>query len=213
MAQYEEDGELAAEAELPVFEPEPDETAHGRQDGPDPRLTLAVKVLKQVHESLGHVVGLLEGGEPEGGARRLAQLVTAKRDAARQADALSGTRMVEGVFDGISMVGSDGNVYAIPPNYASKSRLVEGDVLKLTIKPDGTFVYKQIGPAERRRLVGCLAFDASSDSHVVLCGPAVYKVLGASVSFFKGQPGDETVVLVPKSAQSVWAAVENIVKK
>ena len=66
---------------------------------------------------------------------------------------------------------------------------------------------------ERRRSVGCVAVDSSTGMHVVVCGQMTYKVLPASMTFFQAEPGDEVVVLVPKSRDSVWAAVENIVKK
>ena len=42
-------------------------------------------------------------------------------------------KIIEGVFDGQNMVGSDGKTYPVPANYASKSKLVQGDILKLTI--------------------------------------------------------------------------------
>ncbi|KKU38866.1 MAG: 50S ribosomal protein L7/L12 [Parcubacteria group bacterium GW2011_GWA2_46_39] len=58
----------------------------------------------------------------------------------------TGAVIIEGVFDGQNMVGPDGKLYSVPANYASKSKLVEGDLLKLTISPDGSFIYKQIGP-------------------------------------------------------------------
>jgi len=54
-------------------------------------------------------------------------------------------KIVEGVFDGQIMIGPDGKSYPVPANYASKSKLVEGDILKLTIADDGGFIYKQIG--------------------------------------------------------------------
>jgi hypothetical protein len=40
-----------------------------------------------------------------------------------------------------------------------------------------------------------------------------WNVLKASVTYFKGEPGDDAVVLVPKDAPAKWAAVENIIKK
>ena len=46
-------------------------------------------------------------------------------------------KIIEGVFDGQNMVGSDGKTYPVPANYASKSKLVQGDILKLTISDDG----------------------------------------------------------------------------
>lgn len=122
-------------------------------------------------------------------------------------------KVVEGVFDGQNMIGPDGKQYSIPANYASKSKLVEGDVLKLTITSDGSFVYKQIGPVERNRLVGALTKDETSDEYRVLVGDKTFKVLLASITYFKGESGDEVVILVPRDKQSSWAAVENIIKK
>ena len=52
--------------------------------------------------------------------------------------------IVEGVFNGQIMIGPDGKQYSVPANYASKSKLVEGDILKLTIDKDGSFIFKQI---------------------------------------------------------------------
>ncbi len=122
-------------------------------------------------------------------------------------------RVVEGVFDGRGMVGSDGKNYLVPPNYASKSKLVEGDMLKLTITPKGSFIYKQIGPIERSRLIGSLGFDQTIGEFYATSENRRWNVLKASVTYFKGESGDEVVLLVPKNAPSKWAAVENIIKK
>ncbi len=121
-------------------------------------------------------------------------------------------RIIEGVFDGEDMIGPDGKQYSIPANYASKSKLVEGDILKLTITGTGTFVYKQIGPIERKRVVGTLEQTPSGNFHVVSDGKK-WRVLTASVTYFKGQDTDEVIILVPKVGESAWAAVENIVKQ
>ena len=59
--------------------------------------------------------------------------------------------VIEGVFDGQHMIGPDGKKYSVPANYASKSKLVEGDILKLTIDRQGNFIYKQIGLYAFRR--------------------------------------------------------------
>lgn len=120
--------------------------------------------------------------------------------------------VIEGIFDGQNMVGADGKKYSVPANYASKSKLVEGDGLKLTILEDGTFVYKQINPLERRRLIGELIIDEESGEYRVLANNKAYKVLNASITYFKGEPGDRVTLLVPKDRESSWAAVENIFK-
>lgn len=120
--------------------------------------------------------------------------------------------VIEGVFNGQVMIGPDGKEYSVPANYASKSKLVEGDILKLSIDRQGAFIYKQIAPVERIRLIGHLIKNKDANDYVVLAGEKVYKVLLASVTYFKGQEGDEVVVLVPKDGDSNWAAVENIIK-
>lgn len=119
--------------------------------------------------------------------------------------------IVEGVFDGENMIGPDGKQYSVPANYASKSKLVEGDILKLTITDKGTFVYKQIGPIERSRVVGTLKKNSEGNFIVVSDGKK-WRVIGASVTYFKGNLGDEVVLLIPKNSESQWGAVENIIR-
>ncbi len=125
----------------------------------------------------------------------------------------SDERIVEGVFDGQKMIGPDGKEYSIPANYVSKSKLVEGDILKLTIDASGNFVYKQIGPVERERLVGTLVKDQESGEYVAMVNGKTFKIILASVTYFKGEEGDEAIILIPKGTDSQWAAVENIINK
>lgn len=120
--------------------------------------------------------------------------------------------ITEGVFDGQNMVGPDGKKYIVPVNYASKSKLIEGDILKLTITNDGSFIYKQIEPAQKERLKGLLIKDQETNQWEVLAGGNIYKVLTTSVTYFKGENNDEAVILVPKGNKSQWAAIENIIK-
>ncbi len=44
-----------------------------------------------------------------------------------------GESVVEGVFDGQNMIGYNGRIYPVQANYASKSHLVQGDVLKINL--------------------------------------------------------------------------------
>lgn len=121
-------------------------------------------------------------------------------------------KVIEGLFDGQNMVGPDGKKYSVPANYASKSKLVEGDGLKLTITNDGTFVYKQIHLLDRDRLVGDLIIDEQTDEYRVIASGKSYKVLTASITYFKGEPGDKVTILLPKGRETTWAAVENILQ-
>lgn len=119
-----------------------------------------------------------------------------------------GGKIIEGIFDGTAMIGPDGKEFSIPANYASKSKLVAGDQMKLTIKDDGTFLYKQIGPVERTRLLGELVMD--DGNYKVVAGGRALKVLYASVTYFKAKAGDKVTILVPESHETEWAAIENV---
>lgn len=117
-------------------------------------------------------------------------------------------KVIEGVFDGQNMVGSDEKTYPVPANYASKSKLVQGDILKLTIADDGAFLYKQIGPIPRKQVVGTLN---QKDGHFFVdAGEKQYRVLLASVTYFKAKPGDQVSVNIPEddSLDVEWAALE-----
>ncbi|MEI7674457.1 MAG: hypothetical protein WCI60_01865 [bacterium] len=116
-------------------------------------------------------------------------------------------KVIEGVFDGQNMVGSDAKTYPVPANYASKSKLVQGDILKLTIADDGAFLYKQIGPIPRKQLVGALKLE--SGHYFVEVGERNYRVLLASVTYFKAKPGDQVSINVPEDDDGTeWAALE-----
>lgn len=119
--------------------------------------------------------------------------------------------IVEGVFNGQSMVDKTEKDYPVPANYASKSKLVPGDVLKLTIKPNGTFLYKQIAPVERVRLIGTLTFE--DGQYKVIAEGKAFKVLLASVTYFRGEVGDKITIIVPTTKDSEWAAIENVLPK
>src|SRR5579862_5453762 len=121
-------------------------------------------------------------------------------------DAVSG-KVIEGVFDGQNMVGSDGKTYPVPANYASKSKLVQGDILKLTIADDGTFLYKQIGPIPRKQVVGTLLLE--NGHYFVDVNGRKFRVLLASVTYFKAKPGDQVSVNLPEDDSAAeWAALE-----
>ncbi|MDQ2972927.1 MAG: hypothetical protein M3Q79_00385 [bacterium] len=116
-------------------------------------------------------------------------------------------KIIEGVFDGQNMVGSDGKTYPVPANYASKSKLVQGDILKLSIADDGAFMYKQIGPIPRKQVVGLLT---QKDGHyIVTIGEREFRVLLASVTYFKAKPGDQVSINLPEDDKDAeWAALE-----
>lgn len=174
------------------------------------KLELLKKMLVNIRDSSAKALELLSGTLPDEESARI-HISQIAEDITSQEQVDGDTRVVEGVFDGENMVGSDGKQYGVPANYASKSKLVEGDILKLTITGTGTFLYKQIGPIERARLIGEVEQHPNGNFYVSADGRK-WRVLTASVTYFKGSHGDEAVILVPKNGESKWAAVENVVR-
>jgi len=116
-------------------------------------------------------------------------------------------KVIEGVFDGQIMIDQEGKNYPVPANYASKSKLVEGDIMKLTITEDGRFLYKQIGPVERRSVIGTLTHH--DDKYFVEVSGREYEILYASVTYFRLKEGQQVSVIIPaNNDKATWAAVE-----
>lgn len=176
------------------------------------KIVIIKKLLQNIKENNDRLIRLFADllGDQEEAVISIGQLADEKFELAEEQ--LTEGRIIEGVFDGENMIGPDGKQYNVPANYASKSKLVEGDILKLTITSNGTFIYKQIGPIERARVVGTLDRAATGEFYA-MADNKKWRLLNASVTYFKGEAGDEVVILVPKTGESKWAAVENVVKK
>lgn len=194
--------------------------ALAKADMSSPKAATLRAILKNIRESIDNALRLLDDAPPESRAL-LASVLEGERTSdpavvmpvVSSADAALLDRVVEGVFDGLGMIGDDGKSYIVPPNYASKSKLVEGDMLKLTIGGRGNFIFKQIGPIERQRIIGTIAYDQETSQYLVVAGGRSWKVIKASITYFKADAGDEAVILAPKNAPSKWAAVENVIRK
>jgi len=165
------------------------------------QLQAAEEQLKRLHEQLSGM-----GIKPNQAAT--SPKPSAKQTTYQNADPAAG-KIIEGVFDGQNMMGPGDKTYPVPANYASKSKLVEGDILKLTISEDGSFIYKQIGPIERKKLIGKITLQ--DGTYMVEAGGKLYHVLFASVTYFKAQPGDEVTVVIPADRVASWAAIEAVI--
>lgn len=164
----------------------------------------ALKVAKQL---LAEAMGLNEGPSIDFDAYKTK---AASISAERGSEARSG-KVIEGVFDGQNMVDKKGATYPIPANYASKSKLIPGDVLKLTITEDGKFLYKQIGPVERKTVVGPLVYN--DGKYQILANDKAYSVLLASVTYYRASVGDEITLIIPMHEDADWGAIEAVLPK
>lgn len=172
-------------------------------------LILIRQMIKSAENSIKSAQKLLDDMQPD-----IAESVGSPEDLKEKASHLSvmeGGKIIEGVFDGQNMVGPDGRIFPVPANYASKSKLVEGDILKLTIADNGSFIFKQIGPVDRKKIIGTVVKDDEGEFKVIV-GDRSYKVLLASITYFKAEINDEITIIIPRDKESTWAAVENVIK-
>ncbi len=172
-------------------------------------VALILQMIEAAEKNIQSAKQLLRESMGSGGMHKSSVALSEK---AQTLGSFDGGKVIEGVFDGQNMIGPDKKQYPVPANYASKSKLIEGDVLKLTIAEDGSFIYKQIGPVERKKMLGTLIADEKGDYKVLAEGKA-FKVLLASLTYFKAGSGDEVTIVVPEGAEATWAAVENVIKK
>ena len=79
--------------------------------------------------------------------------------------------------------------------------------MKSTITKDGKFLYKQIGPVERKTVIGTLTHH--DDKYFVEVSGKEYEVLYASVTYFRLKEGAQVAVIIPaNNDNATWAAVE-----
>jgi len=116
-------------------------------------------------------------------------------------------QIVEWVYDGLYMLGSDEKKYPVPLNYASKSKLISGDILKLTILPNGKLVYKLISPAPRTYIKATLS-QADNEYMAIWDDGKTYKLNPASVTYFDLKIWDEMSIIVNAEWKWEYAAIE-----
>ncbi len=121
------------------------------------------------------------------------------------------SKIIEWVFTGEDMLGVDNNKYLVPVNYASKSKLVQWDRMKLTIDGSGKMLYKQIKQIDRDTKVGLLTQDKWK--YQVVSDGASYDVLTAAVTHFKAEIGDTVTVLIPAGKDATFGAIEAVMPK
>lgn len=121
------------------------------------------------------------------------------------------SKIIEWVFTWEEMLWVDNHKYPVPVNYASKSKLVQWDRLKLTIEPNWRMLYKQIKPIERETKVWLLTKDEGKFQ--VVSEWSTYNVLTAAVTHFKAEIWDSVSIVIPLWKQANFAAIEAVIPK
>lgn len=117
----------------------------------------------------------------------------------------------EGTFDGQYLVAADGRKTEVPGNYAAKSRLVCGDVLKV-FADTGKQVFKQIDKVERKKIEGILT--KKEGKWYILADLGSYRILDTAAEFNQAQLNDKASAFIPaKNLNSSFAALDKIYKE
>ena len=107
----------------------------------------------------------------------------------------------------ISVIGDEETVSVAQTIKEATGQVIEGDVLKLTITEEGKFMYKQIGPTERKQVIGTLTNQ--DGLYYVEVNGKEYRILLASVTYFRLEIGSQVTILIPAdNPDATWAAVE-----
>ena len=107
------------------------------------------------------------------------------------------------------MLWSDSNTYPVPVNYASKSKMVQWDKLKLTIEASWKMLYKQIAPIERDTKTWLLTKE--KEKYQVIADWKTYNVLTAAVTHFKWEIWDKVTILIPSWKDATFAAIDVVI--
>ncbi len=120
-------------------------------------------------------------------------------------------QVIEGIFDGYFMVGTDKKKYPVPLNYSSKTKLIPGDVLKLRIMEDGKLIYKLIGQANRKFIKATLSKTDDNKFTALTDEGKMYFLNQAAVTYFKGKTGDELAIIINADNIGDCAAIEALI--
>ena len=116
----------------------------------------------------------------------------------------------EGVFDGQYLIAEDGRKTVVPENYAAKSKLVYGDILKVFMD-SGRQIFKQIDRVERKKVEGVLA--KKEGKWFLLTDVGSYKVSDASAEYSKAELNDKASALIPAGNPKVpFASLDRVYK-
>lgn len=113
---------------------------------------------------------------------------------------------IYGIFDGKKMIVDEDKFYPVPPNYAGKSKLIDGDGLKLTITDSGEFLYKQVDKVPRKKVFATVV--EFNESTVAIFEEKIYGIQISAINYFRLKSGDQIIIEISKDGKSKWCAVE-----
>ncbi len=120
-------------------------------------------------------------------------------------------KVIEWIYDGYFMVWSNDKNYPVPTNYASKTKLIPWDVLKLKIMKNWQLIYKVISQAQRKFIKATLSKTDDEKYTALTDEGKTYYLNHAAVTYFKAKPGDELSIIINEEEESNYAAIEALI--
>lgn len=120
-------------------------------------------------------------------------------------------KVIEWVFDWYFMIWSDWKKYPVPLNYASKTKLISWDILKLRILQDWKLMYKLIWEAPRKFIKATLSKSDDNKFIGITEEWKAYSLNQAAVTFFKWKPWDELSIVINSDWNWDYAAIEALI--
>lgn len=151
------------------------------------------------------------GGDVEIDLSNVKELETAAGKLSSGTEDDGNITVVEWVYDGYFMVGSDKKKYPVPMNYSSKTKLIPGDVLKLRIMSDGKLIYKLIWQANRTFVRATLSKSDENKFTALSDDGEIYFLNQAAVTYFKGKTWDELSIIINADGIGNFAAIEALI--
>ncbi len=116
---------------------------------------------------------------------------------------------IVGKYDGKQLITEAGETYEVPSNYAAKSKLVYGDILKL-IEEDGKKLFKQIERVRKERVEGILT--KKDGEWFLLTDRGSYKVSEAAAKFQNAQLNSQATAYLPADNMDAPFAALDVVE-
>ena len=116
---------------------------------------------------------------------------------------------IVGKYDGKQLITEAGEKYEVPSNYAAKSKLVYGDILKL-IEEDGKKLFKQIERVRKERVEGILT--KKDGEWFLLTDRGSYKVSEAAAKFQNAQLNSQATAYLPADNMDAPFAALDVVE-
>jgi hypothetical protein len=114
-------------------------------------------------------------------------------------------------YNGDSIIDDQGVIYPINKNYASKSRLIDGDVLIMRTDSQGGIYYKLSKPVPRKTVIADI--KETNGQYIAIYNNKSYKILTAASNFYELYNNCQAMIVISITEDNKWCAIDGKVTK